>query len=117
MRIGFYALLRPKEWLRLQRQHVKIPRGTILSGHRVAVLTVVDPKNRAFMGRLQVRLIGDPATTEWLSLYVSSMATPDTLWPYCQQTLTKCFKDVISFLNPSHLNLTPASLRAGGATW
>ena len=117
LRIGFYALLRPKEWFGLKRQHVKTPFGTLLSGRKVAVLTVTDPKNRAFMGRLQVRLIRDLATIEWLAWYVSSMAPADVLWPYSQQTFTKCFKEAMSFFSLGHLSLTPASLRAGGATW
>ena len=119
LRAGFFALLRPKEWFSLQRKFVKTPfgSGTLLSGARVAVITVLDAKNRAFLGRLQVRIIRDPGTISWLSWYASSMPPCDFLWPFSQQTCCACLKTALQFFDLCHLNLSPASLRAGGATW
>ena len=117
IRLGFFALLRPKEWFNLRRSHMKIPLGTLLSGRLVAVLTILDPKNRAFMGRLQVRLVKDRGTVLWLKWFAESMAPNDLVWPYCRQTFMRCFKDAIGFFQLEHLNLSPASMRAGGATF
>ena len=117
LRIGFFGLLRPKEWFTLQRLSVKTPSRILLSGSRVAVITVLDAKNRAFMGRLQVRMIRDPSTIAWLTWYISGLAPSDFLWPFSPQTFSSCLANALSFYGIEHLNLTPASLRAGGATW
>ena len=36
---------------------------------------------------------------------------------FSPQTFSSCLPDALSFYGIEHLNLTPASLRAGGATW
>ena len=60
------------------------------------------------------RIIRDPGTISWLSRYVSSMPPCDFLWPFIQQTFCACLKTALQFFDLCHLNLSPASLRAGG---
>ena len=59
---GFWGLLRPKELFGLKRRHARVPGPLSLVADDVAVLTVLDPKNRASMGRLQVRAVRDCCT-------------------------------------------------------
>ena len=116
LRLGFYALLRPKELLQLTKGCLKLPLGRLLNSSAVAVATIRDPKNRAFMGRLQVRMIRDPAAIEWLSWYAPCLPPSALLWPFSEHSFRTCLADCCKFFDVAHLGLTPASLRAGGAT-
>ena len=117
LRIRFLGLLQPREWFKLQRSYVKTPSRILFSGSQVAVITVLAAKNRAFMGRLQVRMIRDSSTIAWLSWFVSGLAPSYSVRPYSPQTFSSCLTTALSFYGFEKSKLTPASLRAGGATW
>ena len=117
VRFAFFASLRPKELYGLLRKHVKVPAGRLLSGSNVAVATVLDPKNRAFMGRIQVRMVRDSNAIAWMSWFVSSLPPETPLWCYSQHAFKTCLTSCLQFYGVDHLGITPASLRAGGATW
>ena len=81
-----------QSWKMMQpiKSRVPINYGILLavvSLSHVAVCTVLDPKNRAFMGRLQVRMVKDQATVDWLLWYTAGMIPCQYLWPYSRQRL------------------------------
>ena len=116
LRVGWWSLLRPKELFGLKRGHLRLPSVSSFGGLRVAVLTIVNPKNKAFMGRLQVRMMRDEDSLAWLGWHCASLETADLLWPYSRQLFVKLLRDALRFFDLEHLGLTPGSLRAGGAT-
>jgi len=116
VRVGFYALLRPKELFELTKRCLRLPTSRVVIGNFVGVCTILDPKNRAFMGRLQARMIKDTGTLEWLLWYCAHMNESQVLWPYSDRRFSLCLYACLKFLGLDGLSLTPASLRAGGAT-
>lgn len=66
LQVVFFALLRPKEIWGLKVDHVRVPGDLSFANADVAVLTILSPKNRAFMGRLQVRMVKDAEAIAWL---------------------------------------------------
>jgi len=88
----------------------------VIIGNFVGVCTILDPKNRAFMGRLQARMIKDVGTLEWMLWYSARMVDSQFLWPYSERRFALCLHACLKFLGLDDLSLTPASLRAGGAT-
>lgn len=68
------------------------------------------------MGGLQARMIKDVATLEWLLWYTAHMVDVQFLWHYSNQCFALCMQTCLKFLGLGSLSLTPASLRAGGAT-
>ncbi len=69
LRLGFHALLRPKDIWGLRGSDVRFPGRRPLLMHPLAVVTVRDAKNRAFMGRLQVRTVKDPEALSWFGFW------------------------------------------------
>ena len=116
VRVAFYALLRPKELFGLTKHCLRLPVSRVVIGSFVGVCTILDPKNRAFMGRLQARMIKDAGTLEWLLWYTTQMMDTQSLWPYSDRRFALCMQACLKFLGLNGLSLTPASLRAGGAT-
>ena len=112
---GFY-LLRPKEMFGLRRRHARVPGPLSLVSDDVAVLTVLDPKNRAAMGRLQVRAVRDSCSICWLQWLVQDLAPDDLLWGAGANTFSRLLASALSALRLENLRITAASLRAGGAT-
>ena len=70
------------------------------------------------MGRHQFAIIRNVDAVNWLSWCTSCCKEPNSfLWPSTPQKFRKMFKQLCSELKISHCQFTPASLRAGGATW
>ncbi len=67
LRMGFYGLMRPKEIWNLRRRDIRLPGVRSFLSGRLLVATIRDPKNRTFMGRLQVRAIREERTVQWLA--------------------------------------------------
>ena len=68
------------------------------------------------MGRLQVRSIRDATSVRWLQWLGQGRDPEDEMWPYGQAAFGVCLKKALGVLSLSGLGLSPASLRAGGAT-
>lgn len=117
LRFAFYALFRPREMFMLVRCCLKLPFRSLLGGGRVAVATILDPKNRAFMGRLQVRMVRDFAAIAWMEWYVEGMSPSAPLWPFSDHIFRVCLQTSLEHFGLEKLGITVASLRAGGATW
>jgi hypothetical protein len=90
LRVGFYGLLRPKEIYRVTRNLTRVPGLRSFLSVKVAVLTIVDPKNRAHMGRLQVRMIKDETTVDWLAWMVRYLPPDSNLWLFSPYRFRKC---------------------------
>ena len=110
---GFWGLLRPKELVGLRRGHVRYPGAASFLTDDVAVLTVVDPKNRAYMGRLQARTVRDGCSVRWLQWLVQDLTPDEFLWGAGANTFSRLLASALGALGLENLRITPASLRAG----
>jgi hypothetical protein len=116
VQIGFYGLLRPGEILKLRRSDVCVP-SDALSSSELAVLRIVRPKNRRAMGFCQFAVVRSKSATDWLSWLVKDLGRDDFLWSGSPQLFRRLFKQLTNSLQLQTLELVPASLRAGGATY
>jgi len=116
IRIGFYGLLRPGEGAKLRRSDVMIIQPFMKP--RVAVLAIASPKTQRVLGagRSQFTTIRDTATVDWLAAFVSGMPPEQRLWPSSRGVYNLRFGEVTKRSMVKELGVTPASLRAGGAT-
>ena len=111
--IGFFALLRPMEMLALTAGDILVPPV----GLREPLLVVVkDPKNRAYLGRCQFRTVEDAGCIAWARWYLADRPKSQRIWPGGRVSFRRFWQwglDALSITVP----YTPASLRAGGATY
>lgn len=115
--IGFFGLLRPGEMFKLQRRHITLPNAVSL-GAPFAVMLLEQPKNARQMGKQQFSVLRHPDAVNWLSwLTMSSQKSREALWPSAPSRFRVMFKEICEKLGVGRLKLSPASLRAGGATW
>ena len=98
----------------MTKRLIKLPQ--VWSMGRVVVATVLDPKNRAFMGRIQVRLIRDTSAIDWLCWYLAPLLPDARVWPASRSTFESMFKRALAFFGLSQIGFTLSSLRAGRAT-
>ena len=85
LQAGFWGLLRPKELFGLHRSCVGLPGRFRVSNENLAVFKALEPKNRAFMGRVQVRLVRDPLCVRWLEWWCTDMLPEQPIWPATQR--------------------------------
>ena len=113
--VGFYGMLRPGELAALTPELVRGPSG---APHEEpwAIVAIRRPKNKRAMGRVQFATIRDEATTRWLAWITAEHRPLDPLWPRGYRNLAVRFKQLVDTLGLKPLNLTLASLRAGGCT-
>jgi len=117
LQAAFFGLLRPGELYRLRRRDVRLPGLRSLLAAPVAVFTIREPKNRRFAGRLQVRAVRAPEVVEWLGWLLEDLPPDGLVWPHGPRAFGLCLEQALRFFGLSGLRLTPASLRAGGATF
>lgn len=87
-------------------------------GAAYAVIMLEQPKNARQMGRQQFTVVQHPDAVNWLSWIVTCSASSEkTLWPSTPNKFRVMFKELCGKMGISRLKLSPASLRAGGATW
>jgi hypothetical protein len=116
LRLGFWGLFRPKELTNLRRRELRVPSPESLLATPVVVATILDAKNRAFMGRLQVRSVRDERAVAWTQWLASGKGPEEKLWRLSQASFARFIQTLSEYLGVGHLGITPASLRAGGAT-
>ena len=104
------------ELFNLTRKQLKLPGPRVLGSCFVAVATIVDPKNRAFMGRVQVRMVRDVNTVLWLLWLCRHLEPNDHIWPFSEYRFQQCLRICCSFYGVENIGFTPASMTAGGAT-
>lgn len=76
------------------------------------------PKNARQMGQQQFCEVHHPDAINWLAWIVHRRAKKDSaLWPSTPSRFRVMFKTVCQKMMIQNMRLSPASLRAGGATW
>lgn len=115
--VGFYGLLRPGELFGLSADDISLPHSLSLAAS-FAVIRLKRPKNARQMGQQQFSELRHPDAINWLGWVVRSMSEKKAqLWPSSPNKFRIMFKSVCKKLMITSMKLSPASLRAGGATW
>lgn len=114
--LGFYGLLRPGELLGLKASDAVPPNSWSL-GNDFAVIRLERPKNSRQMGVQQYVEIRHPDAINWLSWLKNERPTNAALWDSTANRFRNMFRKICQELGIHSLHLSPASLRAGGATW
>eukprot|EP00435_Cladocopium_sp_Y103_P007248 s2633_g2.t1 len=115
--IGFFGLLRPGEIFSLRACDISLPNDISL-GCAAAVVRIRHPKNARQMGRQQYASVCHPDVTNWLVWAVKRCQSNQSyLWQGSQQKFRSFFRNCCKRLKIGHCKFSPASLRAGGATW
>ena len=113
MRVGFKCLLRPGEITKLTSSNVSLP----APWHDMrAVISILDAKNRAHLGRVQFVLLSSRKSILWLQWLLDTWPTETKLWLSSPQRFRSLFRYVLSQLELSRFPLGPGSLRPGRAT-
>lgn len=115
MLVGFFALLRPI--LNLTVSDITLPNSFSIGGP-YAVIRIRSPKNSRQMGAQQFAELRHPDAVSWLSWLVIKRKEPaEPLWRGTHTKFRMLFRHLTQRLRIEGLKLSPASLRAGGATW
>ena len=115
--LGYFGLLRPGELLKLKKEAVDLP-NQLTFGAPCVTVRIRKPKNYRQLGHSQFSVVRQCDTCNWISwLVFSTPNDQDLLWPHSQSEFRKIFKQQCSGVLGKHHPFTPASLRAGGATY
>eukprot|EP00438_Fugacium_kawagutii_P002055 Skav212336 [mRNA] locus=scaffold1488:19301:20410:+ [translate_table: standard] len=114
--LGYFALLRPGELFKLKGNDVLLP-NSISLGAPFAIVRLECPKNSRQMGRQQFAEVHHPDAINWMSWLVTVTKPSSPLWPSSPNRFRVMFRQLCAQLGLEGLKLSPASLRAGGATW
>ena len=114
--VSFCSFLRPCEWTALAAGRVGVPSGRLQGLVNKAILTIMNAKNRRLFGRIQVAVCEDVRAIDWLTWLIHALPGTARLAPGGTPRFRKYFDRCVRALGIAHLGLTPASLRAGGAT-
>jgi len=114
VRLSFYGLLRPGEYLRAKVSDFKT--FSVGMCNIVGVLAIREPKTRAWLGRSQFSTVRDSASCRWLLYFLWGRGPDESLWPSTAYRFRKLFRDVLETAGLLGTRLTPASGRPGGTT-
>ena len=114
--VGYFGLLRPGELLGIRRKHVCLP-NSLTFALPYATIALQKPKNFRQLGNVQFVTIKHADTCNWLTWVCSGKASEQTLWPYSPAEFRRLFKKIRETLSLQSVQYSPASLRAGGATF
>ena len=114
VRVGHEGLLRPGEMTELRAADFRLPQSAWEP--LVAVVTILDAKNRASLGRYQFVLLDQVATVRWVEWLLSGLPYDTKLWGASHYKFCTFFQRVLARLRLTRLGLTLGSLRPGGAT-
>ena len=113
LRLGHAALMRPGELASIRRCDVKLPRP---GSSEPVVIAISRPKNRGHLGRVQFRLSYDQQLIAWLRWLLADIPSWSPVWWSSQSEFSKLLRWVLKRHDLQNAGITPASLRAGGAT-
>ena len=114
--LGFVTLLRPGELLGLTKDRVILPAQLVGTATEPAVVVLVNPKNKRFMGATQFALVEELSAIRWLAWWTDRLGPHAKLFWLSRNELAECMRQLLRFLGCEALRFTPGSLRAGGAT-
>ena len=114
IRVAFWGLLRPMEFLSLTVRDILIAENQ--DGVLTAILALVAPKNRLFFGKHQYVIISEAGTVKWLQWYIVGRPPAQKLWPFARKRFVTIWQRLLQDLDLSALPLTLACLRPGGVT-
>lgn len=114
--LAFFALLRPGELMKLKASDVTLPNSVSL-GAAFSVIRIERPKNARQMGQQQFAEVHHPDIVNWVAWLVKTTNPVRTLWPSSATKFRSMFRNTCMKLGLEGLKLSPALLRAGGATW
>jgi hypothetical protein len=117
LEVGFFSLLRPGEMFALTRQLVSLPGQLLGNAAAFAVVGIIGPKNKKQLGKYQFSVCRSANATAWLTWFCDGLLPCERLWPGTAKDFRKRFKLLLKYLGLEDLNFSPASLRAGGATY
>jgi hypothetical protein len=113
----FHGMLRPGEFLRLDRRHVRVPADRPEAGVQHVLCALVDPKNSRAMGRLQTTTIDCKLATVWLEWLLAGLSPDARIFPSSAASMRSLLQTALLELGLGHMGLTPGGLRPGGATY
>lgn len=113
----FFGLLRPGELFNLTKEDVDLP-NQLTFGAPCVTVRIRKPKNHRQLGHSQFSVVRQPDTCNWVTWLIHhTNKAGDKLWPDSAAAFRRVFKDQCNrLLGKGHL-FSPASLRAGGATF
>jgi len=115
VRLGFYAMLRPGELIRLRLCDLRLPHMD--TSELVMVVALASPKNKAHMGRNQYATVSDSATVQYFRWFLTGLQSEVLLWPYGRARFAAMLCYILGILGLSDVGITPASFRPGGCTY
>ena len=111
--VGFYALLRPTEFLHLKVGDLQFSDS---NGSRICIVAIVEPKNKRAFGQSQYVIIDWNPAVRWLEWFVECKSKPQGFWPSNARIFSQCFAWMLQRLDVP-VRYTAASLRAGATTY
>ncbi len=115
---GFLGMLRPGEMLLLEGRDLVFPSEVCSLKHMF--LAIRAPKNRRIAAKREHVRLDDPEVVAFFKVVKAQLALSDRIFRGDARSFRQCFNHLCAFFDiPSDdINgLTPASLRAGGATF
>ena len=113
LKVGFEALLRPQELLRLRARDVSFVR---FEGKLSVVLAISEPKNRGAFGASQFARVQNQSVALWLEWLVRDVPGDVKLWPSDRRRLVNLLGELCRRIEVEELGYTLGSLRPGKAT-
>ena len=113
---GFFGLLRPSEFLKLQRQHVSLPDALSSLSNAMAMVSIFNPKNKRQLGSSQFAIIRNSCSSSWMAWLCQGLRPGDRLWPSSPDRFRSMVKYLGRLLGLEDWRILPSGLRPGGAT-
>ena len=119
MGLAFYGISRPGEVIREVRKNLILPSDLLEDGKSLCYLRLIDPKSRRRgRGRLQHLSLTDEAFIRFLERHYRNQVEDFPIYGGSASAFRRRWDRILSvLLVPTSSNLTPGSLRGGGAVW
>ncbi len=115
--LGYFGLFRPGELLGLTRKDICLPNNINLAMPCITI-SIHRAKNFRQLGHEQFTSIQHPPTCEWVAWLCTRLKDGSSkVWDHTATEFRRCFHDCCIRLHIEKGKYTPASLRAGGATF
>ena len=112
----FYAVARPGEMLKARRCDVLTPEDLLDLEHPWLYIRVGKPKSKRKAAKIQHVKLQEPGAVQFLQRLWRGLVPAEQLYPGSPAVYRRRWDRILQLLEvPSHVRLTPASLRAGGA--